>query len=387
MAASKKFIIGLTGNIATGKSVVRKMLEHLGAYGIDADALAHRVIAKDAPGYQPVVNQFGKFVLDSEGWVDRSKLGKLVFSDAAALTKLENIVHPYVGKAVDHLVKITPHDVVVVEAIKLLESPLRDKVDTIWVSTSSEENQIKRLVEKRGMSEDEARQRMAHQSPQKEKVSAASVIIRNDGSFEETWDQVQEAWIYLFPDASTVDIVEIPAVHKPLEPSVDLIGVDLKVVRAKPGQAEDIANLVNRLSGDKTNLTRMDIMAAFGEKAYTLLVTGEQMIGVVGWQVENLVARIDEVHLENGLNLAEALKVLLVEIEEASRQLMVEAVLVFIEPGVVQRNVTWSSLGYKPRSIDELRVNAWKEAARESWVNGTDMLFKQLRVDRVLRPI
>jgi dephospho-CoA kinase len=228
---------------------------------------------------------------------------------------------------------------------------------------------------------------MAHQSPQKEKVSAASVIIRNDGSFEETWDQVQEAWIYLFPDASTVDTVEIPAVPKPLEPSVDFSEADLKVVRAKPGQAEDIANFVNHLSGGKTNLTRMDIMAAFGEKAYILLVTGEQMIGAVGWQVENLVARIDEVHLENGLNFAEALKVLMAEIEEASRQLMVEAVLVFIEPGVVERNVTWSSLGYKPRSIDELRVNAWKEAARESWVEGTDMLFKQLRVDRVLRPI
>jgi dephospho-CoA kinase len=131
----------------------------------------------------------------------------------------------------------------------------------------------------------------------------------------------------------------------------------------------------------------MDIMAAFGEKAYTLLVTGEQMIGAVGWQVENLVARIDEIHLENGLNLAEALKVLMAEIEEASRQLQAEALLVFVEPGLVQRNVTWSSLGFKPRSIDELRINAWQEAARESWVDGTDMLFKQLRVDRVLRPI
>ena len=95
-AAKKKFIIGLTGNIATGKSVVRKMLEHLGAYGIDADALSHRAISKGAPGYQPVVDEFGKYILDSEGSIDRGKLAKLVFSDTEALAKLEAIIHPFV---------------------------------------------------------------------------------------------------------------------------------------------------------------------------------------------------------------------------------------------------------------------------------------------------
>ncbi len=83
-----KTIIGLTGNIATGKSVVRRMMEHLGAYTIDADALAHRVISKGAPGYQPTIDRFGKWLLDQEGNVDRAKLGKLVFSDAEALAQL-----------------------------------------------------------------------------------------------------------------------------------------------------------------------------------------------------------------------------------------------------------------------------------------------------------
>ena len=76
-----KFVIGLTGNIATGKSVVRKMLEHLGAYGIDADALGHRAIARDAPGYQAVVNTFGTWILASDGQIDRSRLARVVFSD------------------------------------------------------------------------------------------------------------------------------------------------------------------------------------------------------------------------------------------------------------------------------------------------------------------
>ena len=79
-----KYVIGLTGNIATGKSAVRRMLEHLGAYGIDADALSHRAIAKGAPGYQKVIDAFGKWIVDSDGEIDRAKLGRLVFNDPEA---------------------------------------------------------------------------------------------------------------------------------------------------------------------------------------------------------------------------------------------------------------------------------------------------------------
>ena len=98
-----KYVIGLTGNIATGKSVVRRMLEHLGAYTIDADALSHRVIAKGAPGYQPVLDKFGTWLLEKDGQINRSKLGRLVFADGQALAELEDIIHPYVGQAMDIL--------------------------------------------------------------------------------------------------------------------------------------------------------------------------------------------------------------------------------------------------------------------------------------------
>ncbi len=114
-----KNVIGLTGNIATGKSVVRKMLEHLGAYSIDADALSHRAIAKGAPGYQRVIDTFGKWILDSNGEIDRNKLGKLVFNDPEALRQLEIIVHPLVEQAVDLMIKRASQRVVVVEAIKI----------------------------------------------------------------------------------------------------------------------------------------------------------------------------------------------------------------------------------------------------------------------------
>ena len=92
--AQGKFIIGLTGNIATGKTVVRRMLEHLGAYTIDADTLSHRAIAKGAPGHQPTVEAFGNWILDPHGEIDRAKLGGLAFRDPDALARLEAIVHP-----------------------------------------------------------------------------------------------------------------------------------------------------------------------------------------------------------------------------------------------------------------------------------------------------
>ena len=100
-----KYVIGLTGNIATGKSVVRKMLEHLGAYSIDADALSHRAIAKGAPGYQKVIVTFGKWIVAGDGEIDRAKLGRLVFNDPEALLQLEVIVHPLVEQAVDLMIK------------------------------------------------------------------------------------------------------------------------------------------------------------------------------------------------------------------------------------------------------------------------------------------
>ena len=114
-----KYVVGLTGNIATGKSVVRKMLEHLGAYGIDADALGHRCISRGAPGYPEVVRLFGQWILDENGEINRQSLAKLVFPNPGLLAKLEEIVHPLVREAVDLLVKRSHGHIVVIEAIKL----------------------------------------------------------------------------------------------------------------------------------------------------------------------------------------------------------------------------------------------------------------------------
>ena len=189
-----KYVIGLTGNIATGKSVILAMLEHLGACCIDADALSHGVIAKDAPGYQKVIDTFGKGVVDGMGEIDRAKLGRLVFSDPEALRRLEGIIHPLVDQAVDSLIRHASQRVVVIEAIKLLESNLVGACDTIWSVVAPESIQKARLMQKRNMSEQDALQRIRAQSPQELKMAAARVIIQNTGSLENTRRQVLAAW-------------------------------------------------------------------------------------------------------------------------------------------------------------------------------------------------
>ncbi|RMF46686.1 MAG: dephospho-CoA kinase [Anaerolineae bacterium] len=374
-AWADKFVIGLTGNIATGKSVVRRMLEHLGAYGIDADALAHRAIAKGSPGYQKVVDLFGRWILTPDGQIDRAKLGRIVFADPEAMRQLEAVVHPLVRQAVQILVQRAPQKVVVIEAIKLLESPLRELCDSIWVADVPKEVQIQRLVSKRKMTPQEALQRVEAQAPQSEKLAAASVIIYNQGSFEETWKQVVSAWKQLAPALTE---------EKAAEPAV---AGELRVVRARPKQAAEIADFINHMSNRQPELTRMDIMAAFGEKAYMLLYLDDALVGLAGWQVENLVTRVDEVYFSEDLPLQKAVETLFPAVEQASRELQSEAALVFVSPAMAQHNSVWSTIGYERRALEEISVRAWQEAARESMPAGTVLLFKQLRKDRVLRPI
>ena len=371
-----KFVIGLTGNIATGKSVVRKMLEHLGAYGIDADALGHRVIARDAPGYKSVVDTFGKWILAPDGQVDRAKLARIVFTDPDALVQLEAIVHPLVRQAVDLLIKRSSQKVIVVEAIKLLEGPLRQACDTIWVTYAPKEVQISRLTQKRSMSTAVAHQRVNAQPPQNDKVKVANTVIRNENSFEDTWKQVTQAWLAIFPAYES-------GAYKPITAPKGVMLVE----KARPRHASEIATLISRLSDGKVKPTSEDIMAAFGEKAYLFLKLDGLPVGVVGWQVENLVERTDDVFIEPSQPLPDAMQALLKEIEATSRDLQCEVALLFLPPELSTQVEVWGSLGYEIRTIDSLSVRAWQEAAQETIGEGESMYFKQLRKDRVLRPV
>jgi dephospho-CoA kinase len=374
-AWSGKYVVGLTGNIATGKSVVRKMMEHLGAYGIDADTLSHRTIMKGAPGYQAVVDTFGKWVLGSDGQIDREKLGTLVFPNPEAMASLETIIHPLVRQAIDILVRRAKPSIIVIEAIKLLEGDLHRYCDEIWVADASEETQIKRLMERRNMDLQAARERIAAQGAQSEKLSLADVVINNEGSFEETWNQVLAAWQK-----------NIPA--KVVFSEVSKVADDrLTVNRAGPGEATEIAEFVTRMSNGARKMSRAEVMADFGEKAFLLLKTGEKIAGLVGWQVENLVVRVDEVIIDPDVPVSEAVQAMMQAVETASKELLCEAALLFLSPDLARHEHVWNALDYSARTVKDLSVRAWQEAAMESMPPGRVLYFKQLRKDRVLRSI
>jgi dephospho-CoA kinase len=354
------------------------MLEHLGAYTIDADALSHRVISKGAPGYQPVLDTFGRWLLGADGQINRAKLGGLVFADKDALKQLEAIIHPHVRQAVDILARRATQKVIVIEAIKLLEGELRNRCDTVWVTDAPQQVQVERLMRKRSMSQEEALQRVQAQSAQKEKLDAANVVITNNGSYDDLWKQVSEAWKHLFPTQEAG-----PATMVATKPAVGSFSLQ----RGKPRDAEKIAALITRLSKGKQTMTKDQAMEAFGEKAFLLLLMDNHLVGIAGWQVENLVARITDLFLDHGVAPDKALPLMLQEVERASGDLQCEASLVFPPIDLVGFDSVWKQLGYERRAPDALGVQAWEDAARESMPRGSALFFKQLRTDRVLRPI
>lgn len=188
-------IIGLTGNIGTGKTTVLKMLRACGARTIDADDVAHEVIQPGQPAFAEVVAAFGADLLDANGVIDRKRLGQIVFGDPNKLARLEHLLHPAVIAHINSEIGRAAEPVVVIEAIKLLEAGMAATLcDQVWVITSPVEQQIERLMQERGMTRAAALARLATQSPQSFKVSQADVVIDNSGSLAELERQVKAAW-------------------------------------------------------------------------------------------------------------------------------------------------------------------------------------------------
>jgi dephospho-CoA kinase len=181
-------VIGLTGNIGCGKSTVAGMLRELGAATIDADRVARELRQNDADVRTELERRFGTY--------DAGELASIVFSDHAALRDLEAILHPRVRGAIRaRLAELGEggERVAVVEAIKLIESPLADACDEIWVVRCDEADAIERLRTARGMDEDAARRRLANQSSQAAKIAVADVVIDGSAPMEETRRQVERA--------------------------------------------------------------------------------------------------------------------------------------------------------------------------------------------------
>lgn len=206
-----KLIIGLTGNIATGKSAVMKLAAGQGALTIDADKLVHEIMDMDEETQAAISMAFGTRVRKKNGRIDRRALGYVVFSDPNAMRDLEEMIHPIVRERVFAQIDETEASVIFVEAIKLLEGDLADQCHQIWVTRCNQQRQHDRLRICRGMDSDAASDRIKAQPPQEEKVALADVVIETDGLMTDTERQFEHAWQRL-PDPATVEAKELPIV-------------------------------------------------------------------------------------------------------------------------------------------------------------------------------
>lgn len=191
-------VIGLTGNIGTGKSTVSEILLGLGACVIDADKLGHKALKYGSPAWKEIVATFGKRVIGNTGEIDRKELAETAFSDPLALERLNQITHPRIIEMVkDAIEQCRRHGakVVVVEAPLLFEAEWTlSIVDQVWLTVASEETIVKRLTEQKGLEEEVVRERLRHQLPSDNKIKRANVIINTECDREELKSKVYEAW-------------------------------------------------------------------------------------------------------------------------------------------------------------------------------------------------
>ncbi|MFJ9735260.1 dephospho-CoA kinase [Streptomyces sp. NPDC101171] len=187
--------VGLTGGIGAGKSEVSRLLVEHGAVLIDADRIAREAVAPGTPGLAAVVDAFGADILTADGSLDRPRLGSIVFADPGKLAVLNAIVHPLVGARSSELEAAAAEDAVVVHDVPLLtENGLAPLYDLVIVVDASPATQLDRLVRLRGMTEDDARARMAAQATREQRRQIADVVIDNDVPLDALRKRVAEVW-------------------------------------------------------------------------------------------------------------------------------------------------------------------------------------------------
>ena len=188
-------LIGLTGNIATGKSFVASVLRDLGACAIDADLVARDVVEPGTPTLALIADEFGPAVLLPTGALNRKALGEIVFHEPTRLRQLEALMRPGIRTELQARIDAVPQDCVgVLEAIRLIEGEWDQQCDAVWVTSCPREVQLSRLMQGRGLSEDDARTRIDAQADPALKLARADVVIDTNGSFEDTRAQVERAW-------------------------------------------------------------------------------------------------------------------------------------------------------------------------------------------------
>lgn len=457
----RKTIIGLTGNIATGKSAIMKLAEEAGALMIDADAVVHSIMDYDTSMQAAIAVAFGPQVRLPDGRINRAALGELVFKDPGALKDLEQMIHPVVRKEVMARIDQSDKQVTVIEAIKLLEGDLRTFCDQIWVTRCPTQRQVERLVICRGMELAAAKQRVEMQSSQEAKIALADVVFDTHGTMENTRKQFLLAWRRLFgadpvmkakmadglvtlasstgttplsesaapvtptpvappshqpqpprpPEKPVARLVEKP-VAKPVEkapekqtdkpasltrpqpiatipPTIPTTSgtEEITVRRARPSDVPAILLHLNKATNGQVRMSRSELLMALGERSYFIAQSGTTIYIVVGWHIENLIARIDQLYMYPPESVAFAFDPVLKDIEKSAIQHFCEIMIAFLPNDQVDRLGGYLAFNEFQILNAENLPRVWKQALQESQPPDTLAMIKILREDRITSPI
>ncbi len=396
----EKIVIGLTGNIATGKSAVMRFAAEHGALTIDADKVVHHVLNTNQAVQIKIVETFGDSVKAPNGSVDRAALGRIVFNDPQKLNQLEALVHPEVRPLIEQQIEQSNARVIMIEAIKLLEGDLVDYCDKVWVTNCGKFLQLQRLIIARGMDEEAAFARIVAQEAQDEKLARADVVIDTSGPLTETRKQVVAAWQTLssedvvaeeapeVPEAAPEEAPEeaAPALEEETAPAAEpAADSDVVVRRARPSDIPSIMLLIHKATDGKVKPKRAEILMSLSERGYLIGQVDSEISTVVGWYADKGFASIEQIYSHPPEATQLTGKAVVAEINRSANELMCEAVFAFLpaedQPAHVVQML--KELEYQDDSDRENWPRVWKQALAEEQPENTSVMVRKLWNARV----
>ena len=411
---SQKVIVGLTGNIATGKSTVLQLAQERDALALDADAIVHEILATDPGAQQAIVDAFGPSIRQPDGAIDRAAVATIVFADEKNLRQLEQILHPRVRRRLFKKIDRCSQDIVFIEAIKLLEGDLVDECDQIWVTRCPITTQIERLITYRDLDEETALMRVNAQSSQDIKAAAADIVIDTGGALAETRAHFELAWNRLQRHLSSHvapamslnrdrnglselageqvddflhDEESLP-VESPLPAEIrnyESFGEGIVVRRARPTDIPTIIELVGQASQGAVTLEHDQLLTELGERGYLIGQQGDQISAIAGWNADNLVATIEFIYVQPSEAIPVTGAALLHEIELTANELICEVILVLSGESVADE-IRQILKGKGFRYVDpESLPRVWQAAATGARQPLTTVMMKVLRDTRQVR--
>lgn len=405
-----KVIIGLTGNIATGKSAVMGLAADQGALTIDADRIVHELMNQDRPLQEAIAAAFSSRVRYDDGRIDRKLLGQIVFSDPEQLAILESIVHPAVRRTLDERILESKASVVMIEAIKLLEGNMPDSCHQIWVTRCDRQKQLERLRICRGMETAAAANRIKAQAPQEEKIAFADVVIDTNGLMSDTQAQFDLAWARLPDPLRTAAKPRLDLTVKPYvkpQPKVEETAAEapdeveavsapppqletlsplelgeapegLQVRRARPSDIPSILLLIQQATNGAVKMKRADVLMSLSERGYFIGQVGADISTVVGWKIDSQVGRVEEIYIHPPEMIAVTGTAVVEEIQKSAFAHMCQLIVAFIPNNAPEElSRLFLTHGYSFMDRSEM-ANNWKDAIDESQPPDTSYMTKVL---------